>query len=166
MRVAYLLLILLLPHISSAVKPSVIEIRDFYYKAPHCREAAIAFLHLMNNADAESSAILLGYKGVANMIMAHYYYNPYSKLACFMKGREMIEKSVRSDPENVEIRFLRFCVQSNAPYFLGYNHEIQQDKMVILKNWPKIQDQDLKQRIREYMLASNGCTSKEKMILT
>ena len=76
----------------------------------------------------------------------------------------MLEKAIVSDPKNVEIRFMRFCVQTNAPYFLGYNNNISSDKLAIIKAWSPLSDLDLKEKIRKFMLTSNSCTNSEKII--
>jgi hypothetical protein len=137
-------------------------IRRLYYEASEKRDSADKFLHLMKDVKIESSALLLCYKGMANMIQAHHSFNPYHKLSYFNKGKALVEKAILIDPQDVEIRFLRFCVQTNAPFFLRYNSDILPDKAIILKGWGAITDLYLKEKIKSYMLKSTYCTMEEK----
>ena len=99
------------------------------------------------------------------MLQAKHTFNPYKKLAYFNTGKTWLEGAVKKDPENIEIRFMRFCIQTNTPFFLGYNNETIADKNMILKHFGKIQDQDLKHKIREYMVVSDYCSANEKALL-
>ena len=43
----------------------------------------------------------------------------------------MLEKAISSDPNNLELRFLRYCVQINTPKFLNYNEDLKSDSLFI-----------------------------------
>ncbi len=149
---------------ASAVSYDIYSLRQLYYEAAAKEESAKKFLSVMEKLDDKSDPLLLCYKGMAYLIEAKYSYNPSTKLSSFSKGKIMLEKAIVSDPKNVEIRFMRFCVQTNAPYFLGYNNNISSDKLAIIKAWSPLSDLDLKEKIRKYMLTSNSCTANEKII--
>ena len=151
--------------IAFAETPSIHELRAMYYGAPKDKEIADRFLRVMDRIKPDADPILVAYKGMASMLKANHAINPYTKLSYFSKGKVILERAVEVDPNNIEIRFLRFCAQTNAPFFLGYNSKIQADKMVILNFWNKLTDDDLKARIRTYMLASGYCSKNEKAIL-
>lgn len=142
----------------------LVEIRELYYQAAINENAATKFMNTLDKMDVNSNAVLKGYKGMAYMIQANYSWNPYSKLRNFVKGKALLEEAIQKDSRNVELRFLRYCVQSNAPFFLGYRDNLQADKAMILKNWESLPDADLKQRIKEYMSDSDACSPKEKSI--
>ena len=154
--------ILLILFNSAAI--DIVELRKLYYKASDSRKSAAEFFDVMKRLKNDSNPLLIGFTGMAYMIQAKYSYNPYTKLTSFNKGRYLLDKAVASSPGNLELRFLRFGVQTNAPEFLGYNAQIQSDKAMLLKGWKKITDPDLKVRIKNYMLQSNYCNDNERSV--
>lgn len=82
----------------------------------------------------EKSSVYLAYLGGYQTIWANHVFNPLSKLATFKKGKNNIELAISKEPENVEIRYIRFSVQKNAPSFLGYNSHLKEDKDFLVKN--------------------------------
>ena len=140
----------------------LVKLRRMYYNAVDSRASAKVFSNTMKSINAGGDPILICYKGMADLIQASHSYNPYSKLAYFNSGKDLLEKAVKAAPTNIEIRFMRYCVQSNAPFFLGYSGETKNDKKFILDGWRNISDQDLKIKIKDYLLQSGKCTTEEK----
>jgi hypothetical protein len=165
MRKIYILLFLLVWRLPLAFSADVAGLRKLYYEATTDRNSADRFMQLMQEIPAGSDPLLLCYKGMAHLLLANYSFNPRTKLSFFSKGKAMLEKALSTDPQNIEIRFMRFCVQANAPFFLGYNRDLNKDKAVILNGWNEIKDPDLKLKIRNYLLECSACTEAEKSIL-
>ncbi|MEP6596944.1 MAG: hypothetical protein ABJA71_13410 [Ginsengibacter sp.] len=42
----------------------------------------------------------------------------------------MLDKAMDADAENVELKFLRFTIQTNVPAFLGYSDSINKNKVL------------------------------------
>ena len=99
----------------------------------------------------EKYVIALAYLGAYQTIWANHVFNPLSKLATFKKGKNNIELAISKEPENVEIRYIRFSVQKNAPSFLGYNSHLKEDKDFLVKNKKNI-NSDLLQKNIETLL--------------
>lgn len=78
----------------------------------------------------------------------------------------MLEEAINADQENMELRFLRFAAQTNAPAMLGYRGEIEEDKKVILGRLPISNDRELKKLVIGYLLNSDylSLTEKEKLV--
>lgn len=76
----------------------------------------------------KSEPLYLAYLGGLQAIWANHVFNPIAKLNTFREGRRNIEKAVLNEPNNVEIRFIRFSIKKNAPFFLGYYPNIETDK--------------------------------------
>ena len=70
-----------------------------------------------------------------------------SKLTTFKKGKKNIELAISKEPENVEIRYIRFSVQKNAPSFLGYNNNLKEDRDFLVKNKKNINSDFLQKNI-------------------
>lgn len=90
-----------------------------------------------------NSATHLGYLGGLQTIWANHVFSPISKLKTFREGKKNIEKAIKKEPENVELRFIRLSVQKNAPSFLGYKSNINEDSAFIKENSLQIRSQIL-----------------------
>ena len=138
---------------------SLIQLREQFYRASINSESADSFYAKMETVTANSSAVLLGYKGMASFMLCNYSYNPYSKLKYFNEGKSLLDKAIVRSPENVELRFLRYSVQKNVPSFLGYSSNISDDKKLIEKNISspefKTFDKDLCNRIVNFLILEN-----------
>lgn len=155
----------LFPLLFIAGNMDIIELRNLYYKASTNKEDAEKFHKATMDATSIDKHLLSGYSGMSWMIKANHSFNPYNKLSYFFKGKALLDDAIAADPINIELRFLRYCVQTNAPGFLSYNANITGDKNIILAAYPAISDKDLKKRIKEYMQNSSHCTSTEKKLL-
>jgi hypothetical protein len=162
MKYYFIIMVLLQSQLALAINPDIAALRKLYYKAPTNKSDEETFLKTMEQLQIGKNPLLLCYKGVALILQANYCFNPYDKWSCFRKGKALMELAVEADPENIEIRFMRFCVQTNAPVFLNYHAELFVDKTKILKAWNTIPDNDLKDKIKSFILKSNCCTNNEK----
>lgn len=156
--------LIVLPFIQKASGMDIIKLRDLYYQASTDKKASEKFAIATSSASDIEKTTLAGYSGMSWMIKANHAFNPYNKLSYFFKGKDLLNGAIEADPKNVELRFLRYCVQTNAPAFLAYSGNIISDKTVIINSYSTISDADLKKRIKEYMLNSKDCTATEKRI--
>lgn len=141
------------------------EIRSMYLKANDHEKTCVELLALLKPYDESNNPLFLGYKAGANMIMAKHVKNPISKLSWFNKGKKMLETAIQADTKDVELRCLRFGIQSNVPTFLNYKQNITRDKKFILKSYPHVKDPALKKNIISYMTKWGDLTTTEKEIL-
>ena len=88
---------------------------------------------------------------VGNFFMAKHAVNPLSKYSYFNKGKKALDNAVSKDPNNLEIRFMRYISQEQTPAFLGYNKDLKNDKNFILKEKKKSKDEDLNKRIKMHL---------------
>lgn len=93
------------------------------------------------------SATHLAYLGGLQTIWAQHVFSPISKLSTFNKGKDNIEKAIKMEPADIELRFIRLSVQKNAPSFLGYNSNIIEDREFIKNNYDKVDIIILRQNI-------------------
>ncbi len=139
----------------SCKSQSLIELREQFYRASINGESADSFYSKMETVTANSSALMLGYKGMAAFTLCNYSYNPYSKLKYFNEGKNFLDNAIAASPDNVELRFLRYSVQKNVPSFLGYSSNIGEDKKIISENISSTElrktDVDLYNRIVNFL---------------
>lgn len=143
--------------------PQPQQLRTLYYDASQSSRAADKFYGIMKETDA-GSPLLLGYKGMAEFMKCYHSLNPVTKLSYFGKGKSNLDQAIQLDPDNIELRYLRFTVQTNIPFLLNYSSEVDEDKQVIIKNFSSLQDEELKQLIREYMLETKECSDEERRV--
>lgn len=150
---------------SPANNPSIEEVRNIYQKAAKdealCKKLIVS-LQIYNESNNTS---LAAYRACATMIMAKYVTNPFNKLSKFNEGKNLLEKCIEKDNRNVEIRFLRFTVQCNAPKFIGYNTSITLDKNFLLNALTSINDKQLKNIVIAFLKSSAYLTVVEKQKL-
>ena len=80
------------------------------------------------------------YVGALLMKKAGIVGNPVDKLSLFKEGHKKLESAIQMDKMNTEYRFLRLVIQEQAPSFLGYDDEIEEDSKLVreqLRNLPK-----------------------------
>lgn len=122
------------------------EVRTSYSKAVLDKKLCKKMIEELE-LSKEKSVIDLAYLGAYQTIWANHVFNPLSKLATFRKGKNNIELAISKEPENVEIRYIRFSVQKNAPSFLGYNNNLKEDKDFLVKNKKNINSDFLQKNI-------------------
>lgn len=107
-----------------------------------CEKMIVELTETKNN-----SATHLAYLGGLQTIWANHVFSPISKLNTFKEGKKNIEQAIKKEPDNVELRFIRLSVQKNAPSFLGYKSNINEDTEFIKENRHQIGSEILQKNI-------------------
>lgn len=97
------------------------------------------------------------YEGALQMKKASIINNPKDKLALFKQGRTKLESAIKNSSDNAEYRFLRLMIQENAPGFLGYNSNLQEDKKIIVTYYKSLET-PVQQAIKNYSKTSKLLT--------
>ncbi|GEM_PF-774592 len=107
----------------------------------------------------------LAYFGVYKTLEAKHSFNPYTKLKKLQGGLELLEKAIKLDKSNLEIRFMRFSVLHYIPDFLGYQQEKESDAAniynLLLKEDFTLLDKDIQKGIADFLVDSKRI-SKDK----
>ena len=117
-------------------------------KANDSEENCLEFYEVMTDLRTESPTAK-GYFALSTMMLAKIYKNPFTKLSYFNKGKNILETTIRSYPDNVELRFLRYAVQAKVPSILLYFNDMEDDKE-ILDGYISNNDGNLAQRIHRF----------------
>lgn len=136
---------------SSANAPDIKDIRLKFHHSTTDEETCKSLIKLLEPYNESNNPLLMGYKAGATMLMAKHVFNPFSKLNYFNKGKSMLEKAIHSDKNNVELRFLRYTIQTNVPSFLGYNQNKETDRKFLNNSLGSIKDAQLKKVITSYL---------------
>ena len=137
-------ILFLLPGYLAAQPDYSIYLEKANGSADFCEE----FLEIMTEQKDESSTAM-GYYALATMLQAKRYPNPFTKLSYFNKGKKILEETIENNPDNVELRFLRFAVQTEVPGILLYFNEIEEDQGYLDTHLKQSNDR-LASRIQKY----------------
>ena len=144
---------------------SLPQIRTMYIQANDNEKTCKELITLLKPYDESNNPLFMGYKAGATMIMAKHSINPINKLSWFNKGKKMLESAIKADNKDVELRCLRFGIQSNIPSFLGYKQEIPVDKKYILQSYPQVNDKVLRKNIVSFLTKWGDLSQAEKEML-
>ena len=117
----------------------------------------------------KKTPVLVAYMATTEALKAKHCWNPYLKFKYLgLSGTDM-QKAIEADPHNIEIRFMRFSIQHNLPGFLGMSHDLNTDRLEIIKQVSShnygTADRELTEAIIKFLIASKRCTPAESALL-
>ena len=125
------------------------EIRDLYKVAPINNSACNQLYELSRNIIGNNNDPLLqGYYISAMLFKSKHEKNPIKKYSLFKNASTELDELINKNMYSVEMRFLRYNIQNNAPRFLGYIDNIKEDYEFILNNINKERED-----VREFILS-------------
>ena len=147
---------------SSPELETVNQIRNFFYEAVESKEKLEELEDFFSKNFTDKALIyhpaLLAYTGAIDALKAKHAFNPFTKFNRVLSSLNTLERAVNREPNNLEIRFIRFSILHNLPGFLGYGKERNDDMMVIVSQLAKKDytryDPKLQKNVIEFMLGS------------
>ena len=121
-------------NISLAQELNLSELRELYIEASHKEVKANNLYELTKNSSIESDYKNFSYHAIAILLQSKFSINPIYKLKLFAEGREQLDKVISQYPKDIELRFLRFCVQDGTPAILDYKLNMEEDSQLIKNN--------------------------------
>ncbi len=148
LRSRILLLFVLLAGLVKAQNNTATFDRNAFYNAMAGQDGkkVKAQLDIVQKSDFDYKE---AFEGALLMKKAGLSGDPAKKLSNFKEGHKKLENAIKKDEQNAELRFLRLIIQENAPKFLGYHNEIQQDSSYITDNVKNL-DPVVQQAIIDY----------------
>src|SRR5688572_14231301 len=154
--------------VSVAQQLDVKALRQLFYEARENEDKADLLFEKVGNYSGQEG-ILISYKAGAYALKAKYGANPLNKLKYVKKSQEYFSEAVQREPQNLEIRFMRYAVESQTPEFLGYSEHVKDDKNMLLdglKRYPKSGFTSETARIaRDFMRQNCACSEEEKQFV-
>lgn len=145
-----------------AITPGIAEVRQLYARSVSDEKSCVELIARLESFNENNHPLYAGYRAAATMVMAKHVFNPFSKFSYFKKGRNLLEKAISKSKGDIELRFLRFSIQTHLPGFLDYNDDIGIDKAFIMKGFPALADLALRQNIASFLKNSDEVTAAEK----
>ena len=110
---------------------SINEIRENYLCAD--KQICLERLIVLSNLNLDDP-LIFSYNTSAQIMMIDYQSNPYKKLIKFNLLTNKLDSIVNHNYSDIEIRMLRYAIQKNSPFFLGYYNNINEDIVYINEN--------------------------------
>ncbi|MBK6481818.1 MAG: hypothetical protein KBF32_12645 [Chitinophagales bacterium] len=140
---------------------SIAQVRNLYGQGVEDEAAAKKLLDLVSAID-QNDPLLLGYRGGAEALLAKHAWNPYTKLEYLDKSMKTLQRSIDLDPQNTEIRFIRFSIQFYVPRFLGLSKNLKEDAHVIALHFDQLLtqlDNNTLSNVGTFMIKSGYCST-------
>lgn len=138
-------------------------IRTQYPKAVESAEITAKLDGELANINSSNKPVLIAYKGAVLTLQAKFAQKNSDKKEFFKQGVSLIESAVSAESSNIELRYIRLSVQENAPKFLGYHKNIEEDKKFILKHAGSISSAELEEIVKDFVMKSENFEQNEKI---
>lgn len=149
----------------AAAQLSLPQLRELYLAAVESREQSDKFMQYMNSVKHED-ALLHAYFASAQALVSKHLSGPSDKLKYLRLADKSFEEAIQKNPNDAEVRFLRFSVQVHLPRFLGYSDDIKNDIAVMLQQIPHTQSlqdyPDWLKTVVDFMLDSEECSDAQE----
>ncbi len=149
-------------------KTDIAEIRKQMLRAINSSKVTDSlYINLQNIS--KKPPLVVAYVGALEALKAKNSWNPYKKIKYLNLSGKTVQQAVNASPNDMEIRFVRFSIQSNLPHFLGLNKDIGADKTQIIQQLKQKHygsaDKVFVQNIIKFMVDSKQCSSQEIAVL-
>ena len=146
-----LLLLILLPAFQlKAVDMNTV--RDLFASASESSSSCNKLYSMTASGTLSKDPILYAYHAAAEMTKANHSSWPHQKLGHFNAVIVLLENVIAKYPKDVEMRYIRYCVQRGCPFFLGYSSNKASDKKYVLANMDKTDWSDsYKKKVRDFL---------------
>tara|TARA_B100000795_G_scaffold252333_1_gene221817 strand:+ start:586 stop:1050 length:465 start_codon:yes stop_codon:yes gene_type:complete len=150
MKLTNIIILLLFVINCTAQTNNLDKIRKEYLETIKNEASIIQLINTCDKYKNKDNSTISAYKTAAKLMMIEYDYNPLTKLKSFTKHTKTLDYIVTNNINNIEIRFLRFCIQKQTPRFLGYNDNLESDYKFIVQNID-IQSKELQEYINSVL---------------
>ncbi len=133
-NIVVLLLVLIFVSWNSPNSEKLKNVRLTYTKA---LKSAKAINQLSRLSSAEETAIFLAYQGTSKALEARNSNWPSTKISLAKDAYALLNKAVTKDPNNYEVRFLRYSFECETPAWLDLNAHIAKDERFLISHAKK-----------------------------
>ena len=134
MRVIFIFIFLISSFLINAHCSDLIKLRDIYILSQSDIQSCIRLNNLTKSCDSKLEPVQYSYNIISDLMLCNFTLNPYTKYKIFKNSIKKLDRVILLNPQNTEIRFLRYLVQLNSPKILGYYTHIENDYKLIMSN--------------------------------
>ncbi|MBF4515256.1 hypothetical protein IRZ71_02835 [Flavobacterium sp. ANB] len=158
------LLLTLLLWVNFAGTPDLATIRKMYTDVAKSETNAKEFTEKLSGVSNNDEKILVAYKAASILLDSKFESILGSKISRFKEGAKLLEATLKSEPNNIEIRMIRLSIQEDVPGITGYKKNIKEDKKFITTHYAE-QTGALKEYLKDFVLQSKSFPDKEKQFV-
>lgn len=158
------LLLTLLLWVNFAGTPDLAAIRKMYTDVAKSETNAKDFTEKLSGISNSDDKILVAYKAASILLDSKFESILGNKISRFKEGAKLLEATLKSDPNNIEIRMIRLSIQEDVPGITGYKKNIKEDKKFITTHYAE-QTGALKEYLKDFVLQSKSFSDKEKQFV-
>ena len=158
------LLLTLLLWINFGGNPDLVTIRKMYTEVTKSESNAKEFSEKMGNVSNNDDKVLVAYKAASILLDSKFLKKLQDKIDRFKEGAKLLESTIKSEPNNIEIRMIRLSIQENVPGITGYKKNIKEDKKYLTEHYAE-QNNALKDYLKDFILQSKSFSEKEKQFV-
>ncbi|MFH6960994.1 hypothetical protein ACHRVK_00250 [Flavobacterium plurextorum] len=158
------LLISLLLWINFVGTPDLASIRKMYSDVAKSETNAKEFTQKLSSVTNDDDKILVAYKAASILLDSKFEKKLRNKMDRFKEGAKLLEATIKSDQNNIEIRMIRLSIQEDVPGITGYKKNIKEDKAFITAHYAE-QNTALKLYLKDFVLQSKSFSDKEKQFV-
>jgi hypothetical protein len=136
---------------TALAQPELSKIRSLFLTASNNKTSCELFKKECDKLASSLSTTIQGYRACSKMMSAKYFINPLTKLTEFKQGKQQLEHCIQKDPNNIELIYIRYSIQTHVPSFLGYSSDLDQDKQKLKQASTNLTDLELKKNIIAYI---------------
>jgi hypothetical protein len=150
------------------------NIRNLFYSSVEDENELMKLDSLITNEFSDTLSqyppVILAYYGGVEALKAKHAFWPFNKLSHFNNSMDILKTAVKEEPDNLEIRFIRFSILDNVPGILGFSEEREIDKDEIIsllcnKDYSKLNPK-IQRNIIRYMINSGRLSAEQTNLLT
>jgi hypothetical protein len=135
-----------------------------YTDVPNSEANAKDFVEKLSGVSNNDDKIMVAYKAASILLDSKYEKKIGEKISRFKEGAKLLESTIASEPNNIEIRMIRLSIQENVPGITGYKKNIKEDKKYLTAHYAE-QSGPLKQYLKDFVLQSKSFSEKEKQFV-
>lgn len=158
------LLLTLFLLVNFTANPDLTTIRKMYPDVAKSEANAKEFTEKLSGISNSDEKILVAYKAASILVDSKFESLIGSKISRFKEGAKLLEATLKSDPNNIEIRMIRLSIQEDVPGITGYKKNIKEDKKFITTHYAE-QTGVLKEYLKDFVLQSKSFSEKEKQFV-
>jgi hypothetical protein len=145
-------------------------IRNEFNMAINDEQKANQLFQQLSKLNPVAGSIEYAYLGATEALLAKHTFNPFSKLNYVNKATEKLNKAIAINGNNIEMRYMRFSVESGMPSYLGYSKHVSEDRKIIIEGLSAIkagnENAAMYKYFAESILNSSFCNNAEKKLLS
>ena len=142
--------------------------KDFNNAIDDPKKAATLY-ELFNKQQPSTNTLQYAYWGATEALMAKHVFNPFSKMSYVKAASIKLNNAIEMNKEDIEVRYMRFSIETELPAYLGYSKHLNEDKTKLINGLSKVElkksNQEMYRTFATGLIKSKRCNNQEVLLL-